>query len=174
LNKVRLKDEIKSLEDKNKKLTDEIENLKGKREAETKEKIERYIVSYYRRTPPSVAKEIARYVFEASEEKKLALPLLLGIIEVESSFNPFAVSKAGARGLMQVMPEWVGKTPTTLEDKHDLHDIKTGIYAGADVLGIHLGENDGDIMKGLLAYVSGDKTYVTKVLTAMGKFISHK
>jgi membrane-bound lytic murein transglycosylase MltF len=48
---------------------------------------------------------------EAKRDPDLALPpdLVLAVIEAESRFDAFAVSRAGAIGLMQVMPFWPGQ-----------------------------------------------------------------
>jgi hypothetical protein len=174
-----LKTQITTLEIENKLFQAEISHLMKKidlisveEHKATEAMISNYIIKNFRRTPITVAQEISRIVMEISEEKKLASPLLLGIIEVESSFNPYAVSKAGARGLMQVMPEWIGKLKTTLTDMYDLHDIRSGISAGADVFNIHLAENNGNVNKGLYYYVNKDQTYVLKVYTAIGKFLA--
>ena len=45
-----------------------------------------------------------RYITEASKKHGVSFPLLKAIINVESDFNPKAVSRAGALGLMQIMP----------------------------------------------------------------------
>jgi soluble lytic murein transglycosylase-like protein len=153
-------------------LHNKIGYMKVKAEYRETEMICNYIKKHYRRTPPSVAKEISEALIAVSKEKNVAVPLLLGITEVESNFNPYATSKVGARGLMQVMPEWVGKLDTPLTDKHDLHDIITGIRAGADVFKIHVKENKGSINKGLYYYVNKDKSYVLKVYTAVGKYLA--
>lgn len=44
------------------------------------------------------------YITEASKKHGISFPLLKAIINIESDFNPKAVSKAGAMGLMQIMP----------------------------------------------------------------------
>jgi membrane-bound lytic murein transglycosylase MltF len=174
-----LQSKVISLESENKvlqntihKLNTEMLKLGLQEEKQTEMLMRDYIISHYRRTPKTVADEISKTILEASKEKKIAAPLILGIIEVESNFDPYAVSKVGARGLMQVMPEWVGKLPTNLSDKFDLHDIKSGIFAGSDVLNIHLSENEGNVNKGLYYYVNKDNSYVLKVYTAVGKFLA--
>jgi soluble lytic murein transglycosylase-like protein len=51
--------------------------------------------------PPLYQREIS----EASERYGIPEPLIRAVIRVESGFNPRAVSRKGARGLMQLMPE---------------------------------------------------------------------
>jgi soluble lytic murein transglycosylase-like protein len=171
----------KSIEDANKLLKDDAINLQNKirrmkieGELKKKEMISNYIIKNFRRTPPSVAREISEAIIQVSKEKNIAVPILIGIIEVESGFNPFSVSKVGARGLMQVMPEWIGKLDTKLDSEFDLHDITTGIQAGTDVFNIHLKENNGDVSKGLYYYVNKDNTYIMKVYVAIGKYLTFK
>jgi len=169
---VRLGAENKVLENEIQDLQNEIIELGNAGEIETKQLLRDYIQKNFRRTPPIVAQKIASTIIQVSKEKQVAVPLLLGIIQVESEFNPYALSKAGARGLMQVMPEWIGKLKTPLETKYDLHDITKGINAGAEVFNIHLKENKGNVNKGLWAYVNKDNTYVLKVYTAVGKYLA--
>ncbi len=175
-----LQNQIVAVESENKVLKADIQGLQDtiaqlavKEEKETVAMIEQYITTHYRKTPPTVAKEISQHVVLAAKEKHLPYPLILGIMQVESSFNPYAVSKVDARGLMQVMPEWVGKLDTKVTTKFDLHDIATGIGAGCDVFKIHLQENDGDVGQGLYHYVGKDKAYIMKVYAAVGKFLAY-
>jgi len=138
--------------------------------------IEKYILSNYQRVPKTVAKTIAVELVKETSKENIAPEIILGIIEVESSFNPSATgikTKYGhARGLMQVMPEWVKKFD--LKDNFELYDIDTNIMSGIKVFKIHLKEADNNISKGLYYYVNRDKAYVNKVFTAMGKFVSYR
>lgn len=53
--------------------------------------------------------EYSQYVLAAAKRYQIEPSLIYGVIEVESSFNPFAVSHANAYGLMQVVPSTAGK-----------------------------------------------------------------
>jgi soluble lytic murein transglycosylase-like protein len=52
--------------------------------------------------------ELLRAVQYEATRARLDPQLVLGVIEVESAFRKYAVSRAGARGYMQVMPFWIG------------------------------------------------------------------
>jgi soluble lytic murein transglycosylase-like protein len=77
--------------------------------------------------------------------------LVLGLIKVESGFNPRIVSRAGARGLMQVMP----RTAQHMKCTGDLFDPATNIDCGCRVLQTYLKRYDGDVIFGLAAYNAG-------------------
>jgi hypothetical protein len=67
--------------------------------------------------------------------------LVLAVIDVESSFDPFAVSSAGAVGLMQVMPFW----PLELGlSTRDLLDVELNVRMGTSILAYHLERERGD------------------------------
>ena len=51
----------------------------------------------------------SQHVLAAAKQYNVPASLIYAIIETESSFNPFAVSSAGAYGLMQVVPSTAGK-----------------------------------------------------------------
>ena len=75
--------------------------------------------------------------------------LVLAVIDVESAFDPFAVSHAGAVGLMQVMPFW----PTHLGlERKDLIDIELNIRMGTSILAHYLERERGDYMRALGRY----------------------
>jgi hypothetical protein len=141
-----------------------------------KRDIELYIRSNYRKVPKVIAQRIASIVVDLSKKEEVSPELLIGIIQVESQFNPMAVgpkTKYGnARGLMQIMPAWAKKFE--LESLYDLHDVDINIVSGVRVFKIHLKENKGSISKGLYHYVNKDKAYVDKVYNAMGRFVSFR
>jgi len=134
--------------------------------------IEIYIKRRYSKTPQIIAKEISRRIILLANRYDLPPELLVGMIEIESMFNPFLQSKKGARGLMQVMPEWVPKL--NLDDVNDLHEIDIGIESGIKVFLIHLQEADGNISGGLFRYVNKDSSYVEKVYSAVGRFVTYR
>ena len=89
--------------------------------------------------------------------------LVLAVIDVESAFDPFAVSYAGAVGLMQVMPFW----PTELGlTKKDLIDVELNIRMGASILAYYLERERGDYRRALGRYNGslGRRTYPDLVL----------
>ena len=73
---------------------------------------------------------------EAKRDPELPLPpdLVLALIEVESRFDAFAVSPAGAVGLMQVMPFW----PSQLGVQNQLVRIAPNIRIGCEILRYYL------------------------------------
>ncbi|MGA2776152.1 MAG: lytic transglycosylase domain-containing protein [Steroidobacteraceae bacterium] len=81
--------------------------------------------------------EILDHVYcEAKRDPDLQIPpdLVLALIEVESRFDPWAVSRAGAVGLMQVMPFW----PTQLGMQNQLVRAAPNIRMGCEILRYYL------------------------------------
>jgi soluble lytic murein transglycosylase-like protein len=75
--------------------------------------------------------------------------LVLAVIDVESAFDPFAVSYAGAVGLMQVMPFWPRELG--LSNK-DLIDVELNIRMGTSILAYYLERERGDYHRALGRY----------------------
>ncbi len=75
--------------------------------------------------------------------------LVLGLIEVESGFNKYAVSNAGARGYMQVMPFWVKDIGTP---EHNLFHLRTNLRYGCTILRYYLNMENGDLYRALGRY----------------------
>ena len=75
--------------------------------------------------------------------------LVLGLIEVESGFKKYAVSSAGARGYMQVMPFWVNEIGTTGQD---LFHLRINLRYGCTILRHYLDMEKGDLYRALGRY----------------------
>jgi hypothetical protein len=132
--------------------------------------IEVYILSRYRRVPKIVAHTLAISIVETCKAEDVSPELVMGIIEIESQFNPMARNeKSGAIGLMQIMPEWSKKLG--MKSVYDLYDIPVNIDSGIKILKIHINEDaKGNLEKGLYFYVGKDSSYASKVFQAAGKF----
>jgi len=75
--------------------------------------------------------------------------LVLGLIEVESGFKKYAVSKVGARGYMQVMPFWVKEIGTK---EQDLFHLRVNLRYGCTILRYYLDIEKGNLYRALGRY----------------------
>ena len=75
--------------------------------------------------------------------------LVLGLIEVESGFRKYAVSKAGARGYMQVMPFWTKEIGSS---QHNLFHLRTNLRYGCTILRHYLDMENGSLYRALGRY----------------------
>lgn len=107
-----------------------------------------------RREVPDPAERVAilKSVYcETHRPGQLRLPpgLVLAVIEVESAFNRWAVSSAGAVGLMQVMPFW----PVRLGmPRWELTHVGPNVRMGCAILRFYLKQEHGDYGKALADY----------------------
>ena len=92
--------------------------------------------------------------------------LVLAVIDVESRFRKYAVSKAGARGLMQVMPFWVKQIG---EPGHNLFNERTNLRYGCTILRHYLDRERGNMTNALGRYngTLGQPDYPARVLRAL-------
>lgn len=101
---------------------------------------------------------------EARRDPSLELPpdLVLAIIEVESRFDPWAVSSTGAVGLMQVMPFW----PRQLGLQTELVDVAPNVRIGCEILRYYLRAEHHDWARALARYNgnAGSDSYPTLIL----------
>lgn len=95
--------------------------------------------------------------------------LVLSIITVESRFNKYAISKVGARGIMQVMPFWLKLIGSR---NQDLLDVQTNIRFGCTILRHYLQLERGDMFYALGRYNGsrGQNTYPNLVFSAHEKY----
>jgi soluble lytic murein transglycosylase-like protein len=102
------------------------------------------------------------------EARRLHLPpgLVMAVIDVESRFDRWAVSSAGAVGLMQVMPFWPRQLGMT---NHQLVRIPPNIRMGCTILKFCLDREKGDYTKALARYNGsvGRRKYSDLVLTRL-------
>jgi soluble lytic murein transglycosylase-like protein len=114
--------------------------------------------------------EFSQTVWYESKRAGLDLPLVLGLIEVESHFRKFAVSPVGARGFMQVMPFWVRLIGDG--DVSTLFHLQTNLRFGCVILRHYLDREQGDVFVGLGRYNGsrGQAPYAEAVLTARKKW----
>jgi soluble lytic murein transglycosylase-like protein len=105
---------------------------------------------------------LKRAHFEASR-RELPPELVLAVIDVESNFDRFAISVAGARGLMQIMPFWLNEIG---RPNDNLMHIETNLRFGCTILKYYLDMEDGDLVRALGRYNGslGRSTYSNKVL----------
>ena len=93
--------------------------------------------------------------------------LVLGLIQVDSGFRKYAVSEAGARGYMQVMPFWV-KLICGRDADHNLFHLRTNLRYGCVILRHYLDLENGDLFRALGRYNGslGRAPYPNSVLHA--------
>lgn len=99
------------------------------------------------------------------EAKRVGLPpeLILAVIEVESNFDRYAVSVAGALGLMQIMPFWLNEIGRP--DDNLLH-TDTNLRYGCTILRFYYDKENGDLRRALGRYNGslGRRKYPNKVI----------
>jgi soluble lytic murein transglycosylase-like protein len=92
--------------------------------------------------------------------------MVLGLIQVESAFRKYAISSAGARGYMQVMPFWASLIGDGNERR--LFDMRTNLRYGCVILRFYLDAEAGDLFRALGRYNGslGRPEYPQAVLAA--------
>jgi len=93
--------------------------------------------------------ELLRTVHYEATRAGLDPQLVLGVLEVESGFRKYAVSSAGARGYMQVMPFWVRLIG---HQGHNLFQLRTNLRYGCVILRHYLDIEKGDYARALGRY----------------------
>ncbi|MFS7384602.1 lytic transglycosylase domain-containing protein [Rahnella inusitata] len=115
--------------------------------AEIKEVVNNPVVNGVRRNVPE---DIGVIIKKYAEKYNISEVLVKALIQQESSFNPRAVSKVGAKGLMQLMPVHTDKQGI------DPFDPEQNIKTGMGFLS-HLLNKYGDLRLALAAYNAGEK-----------------
>ena len=136
----------------------------------TEAEARRWLAAMSKRLAARIADRLRREEFLISvhyEAKRAGLDpqLVLGLIQVESNFRKYAVSRAGAQGYMQVMPFWV----QLIGRKDDnLFHLRTNLRFGCVILRHYLDQEKGDLYRALGRYNGslGKPDYPTLVVRA--------
>lgn len=107
--------------------------------------------------------EILKRVHYEASRVDVAPELVLAVIDVESNFDRFAISVAGARGLMQIMPFWLEEIG---RPNDNLFYIDTNLRFGCTILKYYLDMEEGDLKRALGRYNGslGKRKYPNLVL----------
>lgn len=120
------------------------------------------------RVPEKKAEAIVAQAVRTGRKHDIHPELILAVIAVESHFRPRALSRKGARGLMQVLPRWHPKRVKAIGGTPALFEVDKNISAGTQILALYIDDSDGDLRRALLRYngsVSSRSHYPDKVLS---------
>ncbi len=111
-----------------------------------------YIPVKYNKASKVSLKEYQNLIHEEASRHSINPELIKTIISVESAWNPYAVSKKGAMGLMQIMPETASEL-----NLRDPFDPEENIRAGIRYLKYLLDRFNGDLILAIAAYNAGPR-----------------
>lgn len=111
---------------------------------------------------------LLRSIHREASQAKIPAELVIALIDIESRFDHFAISKAGAQGLMQIMPFWLKEIG---HPEDNLMDIDTNLRMGCTILKYYLDIEKGNIRRALARYNGslGSWKYPDKVMSALNK-----
>ncbi|HET7764392.1 MAG TPA: transglycosylase SLT domain-containing protein [Burkholderiales bacterium] len=93
--------------------------------------------------------QFLRTVHYEATRAKIDPQLVLAVIQVESNFRKYAVSRSGARGYMQVMPFWVGLIGRPGDN---LFSLRNNLRYGCVILKYYIDTEKGDLRRALARY----------------------
>ena len=111
---------------------------------------------------------ILKLVHLEATRAELPPELVLAVIETESNFDHYAISVAGAIGLMQIMPFWLDEIG---RPNDNLLHIDTNLRYGCTILRFYLDKENGDLRRALGRYNGslGRRKYPNKVIDKLSK-----
>ncbi|MFM9886709.1 MAG: trypsin-like peptidase domain-containing protein [Burkholderiales bacterium] len=116
---------------------------------------------------PQIRIELLKTVHYEATRANLDPQLILGVIQAVSGFKKFAVSSAGARGYMQVMPSWINVIG---EPGHNLFHLRVNLRYGCVILRHYLDIEKGDLYRALNRYngtPAGESEFPNLVMAAL-------
>ncbi len=116
---------------------------------------------------------LLQLVYREARRQQLDPDLVLAVMQVESAFNQYAISRVGAQGLMQVMPFWRAELG---RPQDNLTHPETNVVYGTTILAHYLELSKGDLVDALARYNGsrGRLDYPERVVTAWRKVWRHK
>jgi soluble lytic murein transglycosylase-like protein len=133
--------------------------------------LERHAQALAQRVPEAHARrELLQTIWYESKRAALDPSLVLGLVEVESNFRKHAISSAGARGYMQVMPFWARLIGD--KDPGKLFHAQSNLRFGCVILRHYLSLENGDLWLALGRYNGsrGRPEYPQAVLAAQQRW----
>lgn len=111
---------------------------------------------------------LLKTVYREAHRQQLDPDLVLAVMQIESAFDRYAISRVGAQGLMQVMPFWrleIGRP------QDNLTEMETNVRYGTTILAYYLDVANNDLVDALGRYNGsrGRLTYPDKVVSAWRK-----
>lgn len=115
---------------------------------------------------PEERVDLLRLLHGEAARADLEPELVLAVVDVESNFNRFAISRVGARGLMQIMPFWreeIGRPDD------NLFQMKINLRYGCTILRYYLDAEKGNLAQALARYngSAGRWEYPNRVFKAL-------
>lgn len=112
--------------------------------------------------------EFLKALHQSATKEKLPPEMVLALINIESAFKPFALSRVGAQGYMQIMPFWRNEIG---RPEDNLMDYKTNLRYGCAILAHYLKREKGNWTRALARYNGslGKTWYPEKVMNAWQK-----
>jgi len=112
---------------------------------------------------PNERLALLRLVHQEASKAGLKPDLVLALIHAESNFDRFAISSAGAQGVMQVMPFWKAELG---RPQDNLTDNATNLRYGCTILSYYLKRESGNLERALARYNGslGKPHYPARVL----------
>lgn len=117
---------------------------------------------------PDYRLELLKSIHREASRAELPPELVLAVIDIESRFDRFALSKAGAQGLMQVMPFWLEEIG---QPDDNLMEADTNLRLGCTILKYYIDREKGDLRRALARYNGslGSLAYPNKIFETLRK-----
>lgn len=98
---------------------------------------------------PQERLDILQKVHRAATQAGLEPELILAVIQIESAFDPYAISRVGAQGMMQVIPFWKNEIG---RPNDNLISLETNLRYGCTILKHYLDREKGHYANALARY----------------------